>query len=672
VIDLFMSTEGEGRPDCLTYAPLCLDLLAPQLYAEGFTDELGEAMFELHAEDFLETGEVAWQPVSYNPLSGEPFYGFVAIRHVAVSSEEADLALVRVTDTVGLGMLDTAGNSHTGGAIWFDYDNDLWTDLLVTNGGGAQNMLFRNDGDGTFTRIMGAIDKPRIGLEPAGAIYADVDVDGDHDVFIPVDNAMLMDSSLPQPREGGPNLLYLNDAGVFVESGAISGLVDPRGWRTSAAAFADYDADGCIDVFLGNWAMAVLPANDNYSRLMHGNCDGTFDDVTALTGVDGEGRDALTALWWDANLDGFPDLYVGNVSDKLALPDFDPTSSLYYNLGGVSFEDQIPLLQPWLALDSWAAMGADVADIDLDGDWDLYVTDVFDIGIAPRGNALYLGSAEGTLSANRCREHEVCGGYNAWPTGFADFNRDTWPDLWVGAALPGGTSLLYVNKGDGTFEHHEQPELLFETMRGGSLADYDGDGDVDVFTWMHGGGSELFRNDPVDTHHWLEIKLEGNAGSSWDAIGATVYVTAGGVTQMRRVSGGDSAHSQSDAILHFGLGDEEMVELVEVVWPVGTVQVFTDVVVDDIVRISELDGILTEALPTVVATYNAATDVLFVEARSTYVGRTDLTVEGFGPLQYSAVSHAHSRSFFGVTTKPDDVTVTSARGAARTKTVTLL
>jgi hypothetical protein len=668
-VELYVGFGGEGPTDCTSFAPRCLDLLTPELYATGVADAAGQVTLPLDADDFPQSGEIAWQAIAIDPTTLEESPSSVALRHVMVPVADADLALVPVAAEVGIGELETTGNTHTGGVVWFDYNNDLWPDLFVVNGGGFENLLFRNDGDGTFTRMRGVLDKTDVTLEPATAKVADVDDDDDLDVLVVVDNPAVMDSSEPNVYEGGPNLLYINQGdGTFVESGAASGLVDPRGWRNSNGAFADYDLDGCIDVVLGNWAMGMLPAGDNFSRLMNGNCDGTFDDVTATSGTDGSGRDTLVTFWWDANGDRFPDLYMGNVSDRLLPPDYDPTANFYYNQGGVHFEDRVPSLEPWLGLDAWAAMGSDVGDIDLDGDWDLYVTDVFGLGAVPHGNVLYLGNGDGTLSVNLCSEHDVCGGYNSWPSTFADFNRDMWPDLWVGAAGGGEPSLVFVNKGDGTFEHHEQDSFNSEfSRRGGTTADYDGDGDVDVFVWTLDGPSELFNNDPVDTHHWLEVKLYGTI-SSWDAIGATVYVTAGGVRQMRRVSGGDSAHSQMDSILHFGLGDNDTIDLVEVEWPTGTLQSFSNVAADDLIRIDETEGLLTEEI-TAVARYDAPNDALYVSASSTWGGRSELGASGFGPLQYSARRRTFNAKYTGIATAPATIDVHTRRGAATTVTV---
>jgi len=671
-IDLYMSREGSGPQDCVTFAPTCIDLVNGELYATATASTQGLAKFRLDMDDFPETGEISWQPVASNPATGAIVTGFPAVRNVAIQLSDAEVAMVAVTDEVGIGPLWTEGNTHTGGAAWVDYNDDLWADLLVVNGGGVQNALFRNDGDGTFTQIFGQLEKPDIGLEPAAVKYADIDDDGDIDVFLPVDNALRMQSTEPQPYEGGPNLLFVNQGdGTFVESAATSGLLDPRGWRNSDAAFADYDLDGCIDVFVGNWAMSVLPAGDNFSRLMHGNCDGTFDEVTDTTHTDGSGRDTLVTFWWDANADLLPELYVGNASHKLDLPDYDPTDNFYYNLGASVFEDQVPVIQPYLGLDAWAAMGADVADVDLDGDWDLYVTDSYMVGFEPNGNPLYLGSPDGTLTANVCSEHEACSGYNAWPANFADFNRDTWPDLWIGSSNSYDLSLIYINKGDGTFEHHEQALFGNVTGRGGSIADYDGDGDVDILFWAHEGFTQLYRNDPVDTNHWIEIRLYGGA-SSWDAIGATVFVTVGGVRQMRRVSGGDSAHSQMESILHFGLGDADMVDLLEVAWPSGKVQTFHDIPADGLLRIQESRGILRERLNIAVAEYDGTADTLAVECHSTYGGRTTLTADTFGTLTYDAESLLHSAVFTGVATNPGSITITSERGTSKTVTVVVL
>ncbi len=559
-----------------------------------------------------------------------------------------------------LGTVYTRGNTHTGGCAWVDYNGDLLPDLFVTNGFTLDHFLFRNEGDGTFEDVSHLVPKPSLGLEDAGVKFADIENDGDTDILVTVDNPFPLNPFLPQLPNGGPNLLYVNQGdGTFAEGALAAGVVDPLGRRNIAAGFADYDLDGFVDLYLAHWTLvdSQLGVNDDFDRLLHNNGDGTFADVTAATGVDGGGLDALCVLWFDADMDLYPDLYVGNVAYTYCPPFFDNRDRFYQNNAGV-FSDAGPS-SPGVGDDAWAAMGLDVGDIDNDGDWDLYVTDIVDSHNAPLINALYRGNPDGTFADNSA-DVSLVQADRSWPCNFADFDRNGWVDLWVGSGDPLQQDFMFVNRGDGTFSAAELAAFEGHEAKGGSIADYDGDGDVDIFVWGYDQVSELLRNDSTDTHRWLEVKLMG-VTSNADAIGAVARVTAGGMTQMRRVTGGDSAHSQSDLIMHFGVGDETTLDL-DIQWPSGIQQSFPGVAVGQLVVINEIGGLLDEQLTEGSFSYDPLQRLLHVSARSNYGGRTALSVEGLGELRYSA-ARTRFEATFEVLERPASVSVRSERGA---------
>ena len=565
-----------------------------------------------------------------------------------------------VQNQVGIGSLVGQGNTHTGGLAWVDYNGDYLADLFVSQGSGAQHSLFRNEGDGTFTDVSFLVPKPDLEIEDAGVTYADIDNDGDYDILVTVDSKEIVDPSAFNDHDGGPNCLYINQGdGTFVEGALGSGLLDPRGWRNTAAAWADYDRDGWIDVYLTTWAPNSGPYV-KHDRLMHNNGDGTFTDMSAAAGnVTGYGRDGLAISWIDLNNDFYPELYVGNVAIQHLPPNLICDDAIYLNQGDGTFFEGAPA--EGTGHDTCADMGMDIADIDNDGDWDLYITDVFDPPPAPFGNPLYLGNAAGTLSYNAAGVAGVTAG-NSWPCNFADFDRDGFADLWVGALEPDERSWLYVNLRNRRFKR--VPIAAFKAAtrnRGGSIADYDGDGDMDLAEWNFAGAMNLFRNDSLDTHRWLEFKLLGQV-SNRAAIGAVVRVTVNTVTQMRRVSGGDSAHSQQDSVVHFGMRRAPRAD-VEVAWPSGIVQTFEDVDTNQFVIIDEQAGILTESLKSSSVRHDAQAGVLDVRVQSNYGGRTQIEVEGFGSLEYDAASLGfHGRFPVAAADLPASVNLLSSRG----------
>ena len=421
------------------------------------------------------------------------------------------------------GLWTRSATDHAGGVAWIDYNGDHWSDLFIINGFGLPHWLFRNNGDGTFSDVTALIPKTNLLLEEASANFADFDGDGDLDLFVPVD--------APTPVSilgGGPNTLYINNgAAGFSEEALPRGLVDAQGRRNISSGLADFDRDGDIDVYCGVWARLLFPL--------------TFDDVLYVNDGSGHfsplvgsrswgyGRNALAMLWFDANDDRWPDVYVGNVgefSNGYVIPEnFD----VFYTNDGdlLSFTDATP---PNVGNDASAAMGMDVGDVDNDGDWDLYITDNPIEPQAPLGNVLYLGDGAGGLIDNTCDLAGVCSLNNSWPCNFADFDRDGWTDLWVGTTHLADPDHLFINQGDGTFVDTVQPAFQGNSSRGGSIADYDGDGRVDVAIWRSGQNLVLARNESVGANHWLEVKLTGTT-SSTDAIGATLRLTSSGITQ---------------------------------------------------------------------------------------------------------------------------------------------
>ncbi len=677
-VQLYVSRGGEGPGPCTLPGGICPQIREPlELFASATTNDEGTARFPIAGDAFDEVGPIAWQALVADPdLEGVVALTEVLVRHVGYGGDDVKVKLEEVTRRAGLDRTMTSGNTHTGGVAFVDLNNDHWPDLYISNGEGFFNYLYRNNGDGTFTFLEDGVPKPYGTIECAGVKAADLENDGDIDLIVPVDNPEVMISFVPQPAEGGPNLLYLNRGdGTFepdpIEQARDAGLADPRQVRNSSAAVADYDLDGCIDVYLTHWAMAAEPGGTNFDRLLKGRCDGTFEDVTQELGVDGKGRDGLVGFWWDHDFDRYPELYVGNNSDKDDGPVLDPSDVFYRNRGG-TFEEWT---EDPIGYDAWAAMGVDVGDIDADGDWDMYITDVWMLPPEPKGNALYLGTGDGRFTENRCHEAGLCFGYNSWPTNFEDFDNDGWVDVWVGSSLPRKPDMLFLNRADGTgrFVTHRQEGFLGHIARAGTTADYDGDGDMDIFLFDEGSASSLWNNryingdDPDLTgKHWVALKLVG-VQSNRAAIGALVRTEVGGVKMMRRVTGGDSAHSHRDLTLHFGLGDAEELDQIEILWPQppdrSPPEIVTGLTADRLWIIDEGSGIRPHAFVDPQATWEDG--VLTVRTASNYGGRPDIEVVGHGPLAYRADEVRYEATFDELAVAPSEVVLRTPYGPDR-------
>ncbi len=501
-------------------------------------------------------------------------------------------------------IIETTGN----GAAFFDYDEDGDQDLFIVNGtrldqdeaSRPSNTLYRNNGDGTFVDVTAASGLEQYGWGQ-GASVSDIDNDGDLDLFI---------------TYYGPNRLYRNNGdGTFTEISKAAGLDHPA-WGVGAA-FADYDRDGVSDLFVANYVdfdpadtpepgeapncffMGIvvhcgpkgLPLPKHL--LYHGRGDGTFEDVSGVSGVAVDPRYGLGAVWGDYDNDGDVDLYVTN--------DVTP-NNLYENEGNGRFTDIALIAGVAYNEDgrAQAGMGVDFGDFDNDGWLDLHVTN-----FSHDHNALYRNTGEGYFTdvSFTSGVGEASFYFLGWGSGFEDFDRDGWLDIFIanGHVYPevntqpteshfAQRDLLFRNLGDGRFREmgmESGPALSSVRVgRGAAFGDYDNDGDVDIAVVNMNDPLSLLRNESAPHHHWLGLRLIGRQ-SARDALGSRVTVTAGELLQIREVKSGSSYLSQNDLRILFGLGTIDKIDRVEIRWPSGQEQVLDDVSLNQYIRVIE-------------------------------------------------------------------------------------
>ncbi len=529
---------------------------------------------------------------------------------------QAQIQFTDVTAAAGVsGDQYRSPTGHSLGVNWIDFDNDGWPDLFAVGGAADRPPhLFHNQGDGTFVRA-DALLPALPAVEMSGSRFADVDGDGDDDIFIYTDNPDFHTNSDNLP-DGPANILlrnrWIENGGkllegepLFEDVTAACGLEDlapePFGelpaYRSKTAGFVDYDRDGCIDLYVGHLVMNSGGSEVNKDRLYRNPCDGKgglplFEDVTAASGVN-DGSDPITfrgALAFGAfHLDGdlWPDLYVVNAAGSDPQPYINDL--IYRNDGDGTFTE-VTGRMTGIGDDSQAGMGIDVADVDLDGDWDVYLSDLLDTtrDEEPLGNVFYLNNGDGTFADNSAPASGI-EGHNSWGVNFFDVDLDGREDLYVSTISSAMTELLYVNNGGDpvTFTNVALAAgLVTGNSRGSAVADYDRDGDLDLAVVDQAGPLWLYRNDSVVSGHWLELKLKGTV-SNRDAIGAVVEATAGGVLRMRQIKGGSSAHSQDDLVVHFGLGDATIVDEIRVRWPSGLETTLENVAADQFLTVVE-------------------------------------------------------------------------------------
>ena len=437
------------------------------------------------------------------------------------------------------------------------------------------NHLYRNDGNGKFTDVT---DQAGVAANIYGmaAIAADYDNDGREDLFV---------------TGYGRAILYHNKGdGTFEDVTAKAGI-NVDGWSISSA-WLDYDRDGCVDLFVGRYVKfdpkyRAYYAADNYpgpldyegttNRLYHNNCDGTFTDVTEKSGIGSVIGRTMGVTAADFDGDGYPDIYVAN----------DRTENfLFHNKKDGTFEE--------IAVDagvaygqngeSTSAMGPVFADIDGDGQLDLWVTDAkYNRLMRNMGNKQFedIGAASGISP--------ITAQYVSWGTGIYDFDNDGLLDI---LTFHGGLIHLipeehsvYRGLGNAKFaDVSRQAGPVFDVKtvaRGACFGDYDNDGKVDAFLVNLGAQGTLFHNVSTNTGHWITIQLKGTK-SNRDGIGARLELTAGGKKQIAERVAGSGYLSQDDGRMHFGLGAATKVDKLTVKWPSGREQVLENLTVDRI------------------------------------------------------------------------------------------
>jgi len=417
-----------------------------------------------------------------------------------------------------------ADTEDSRGLAWGDADADGDPDLYILNTGvGGWNRFFRNDA-GIF---VDATSGPEGAFDGQGVSWGDFDNDGDLDLYV--------------ARFHAGNKLFLNlGTGTFLDT-TTAPLDDAAAGR--GTVWGDYDRDGKLDLYLFN--------QDTANRLFRNEGDASFSDVTAgPLGDTGGGR---SVAWADFDNDGDLDLFVATNASKLLRND-----------GEAGFVDVTsgPLVTIAKAL-AWG-------DYDNDEDLDLYVTN--------------LGSTTGKLFRN-----DGGGNFTDVTTGplvgmdgmsaaWGDYDNDADLDLYVGNTT-GQPNQLFRNDGGGTFiDVTSSPLDDAGYAFGVAWADYDEDGDLDIGVANLGGSNRLFRNNQTTGNHWLHIDLRGTVSNAC-AIGARVRLVAGGVTQIREVSGG-RGNAQNSLTVGFGLGAAATVDTIEVLWPSGIVQDTTLATVD--------------------------------------------------------------------------------------------
>ena len=493
-------------------------------------------------------------------------------------------------------------STGTGVAI-FDFNGDGANDVFIANGPPSHSELYRNDGAGHFTEVGREAGLTRVGWAQA-ACAADIDNDGHPDLFV---------------TYYGHNSLYRNlGNGKFEDITERAGLpVTGTRWG-SGCALIDYDRDGLLDIFVANYVdldlahvpkpgsakscewkgLAVwcgphgLPAGHN--ALYHNNGDGTFTDVSAKAGILAAGSCyGLGAVAADFDNDGWPDIYVA----------CDQTPSLLYvNRHDGTFQERGDAAGVAYNADGQLQAGMGIAIADYNGNGFLDIAKTNFSGDRP---SLYKNE-DGSFFED---VSEMAGiGRNqllGWGVAFLDVDEDGWPDLVManGHVYPeidrspiGETfrqkTLLYRNLGNGRFSDITESAgpgfAQRRPSRGLAIGDLDGDGRPEIVIVNMNDKPTLLKN-TGPRKNALAIKLIGTH-SNRSAIGARCTIEAGGRKRLADVVSGGSYFSQNSLTLYFGLGNAERVDRIEVRWPAGETQTWSNVAANRTVELTEGSG----------------------------------------------------------------------------------
>ncbi len=553
-------------------------------------------------------GQMASRGVKARPrakASGLPFSSFIDIAPQA--------GLTAPTIYGGIDRNTYIPEAMGCGAAFLDYDNDGWLDILLLTGSrwkdvpaGATNRLYKNNRDGTFTDVTEKAGLGRSGWF-FGVTVGDYNNDGLEDIFI-----------TGWPR----NFLYRNNGdGTFADVTREAGLLHEGDRWGAGCTWMDFDRDGHLDLFVSNYLKfdphrvpaAGTDPNCNFKGiqincgprglppethcLYKNNGNGTFTDISVASGIaKPAGSYGLTVVAADFDDDGWPEIYVA----------CDSTPSLYFKYDRKGRFNEIGMALG-VALNEdgqeQAGMGLGVGDFNLDGKLDIVKTH-----FTQDTPALYLnrgkqGFDDVTIGSGLGVETR----YVSWGAVIQDFDNDGDPDLlWVtGSVYPEvervlpefahrTPRVLFRNLGGGKFEQllEEGGPGIAEAhcSRGCVYGDFDNDGDIDLLIVNLNEPPSLLRNDLKGDHRWIKVKLVG-VKSNRSAIGANVLARYGDKVQGQQVIAQSSYLSSHDRRLHFGLGSSKTADL-EIRWPSGIQQNFRGVASNQLVTISETDGIV--------------------------------------------------------------------------------
>jgi hypothetical protein len=513
-----------------------------------------------------------------------------------------DYYFQEIAQEIGLDFVHSIGEeelkniiqSDGGGAAFLDYDQDGFLDIYACSGTWIENFiktekpddmpgnhLYRNLGNGIFEDVTkkAGVGGPWYSM---GVSTADINNDGYPDIYL---------------SNYGPNVLLRNNGNGSFSDITSRANVAGENECSIGATWLDYDNDGFLDVYVGNflefdpdykyyYAPDGFPGPLAYDSqkdiLFHNKGDGTFEDVTDKMGiVDIDGR-AMGVGSADYDDDGWVDIYVAN----------DHTLNyLWHNEAGKKFVDRGTMSGTAFsqAGEATVSMSVDYADFNDDGLIDMFVSDDTYCSLYENlGNGIF---ADRGVSSNISM---AAAQFVGWSSSFIDYDNDGDVDIFKtnGALkhLYGQEDQLFQNEGDGKFRDislelgdYFNRELV---GRGACIGDYDNDGDLDIFIVNLNDHCSFLRNNKGNLNNWILIKLTGTS-SNRDGIGARIKITYEGKTQIAQKKSTTGYLSHNDPRIHFGLGKAEKIERIDIIWPSGKTQTLENIDINQVLDVKE-------------------------------------------------------------------------------------
>jgi FG-GAP-like repeat/ASPIC and UnbV/Secretion system C-terminal sorting domain/FG-GAP repeat len=447
-----------------------------------------------------------------------------------------------------------------GGVAFGDYNNDGYPDMVIASYNRFK--VYKNNGDGTFTNATASSGINFTGLSLKSAVFGDYNNDGWRDIYL--------------TSWYSQNRLYKNNGdGSFTDVTAVAGVGVPFTYQSTCAAWGDYNKDGLLDLYVGNYGN-IEGMGDQPNILFKNNGNGTFTDVTSLAGVaDSIGKKPLGITIFDYDLDGWQDIYIN--MDK------EQRSTMFHNNGNGTFTDVSVASGTNCHLD---AMGTSIADYNHDGLLDIYVSN------GPPGNILYKNNGNGTFT-DVTLQTGTSVNKECWGNNFIDYNNDGWLDIFATAAHGiDRCDVLLRNNGGVNFTNLgfnigvKDSAFSFGTAK----ADINNDGYPDFCVTVTDSNAHFYKNSG-GTNNWIKLKCRGVI-SNRDAIGTIVTAYYNGVLNRQVILGGNSYLSEDDVVLIFGLGTASAADSLTIKWTNGMVERATNLNANALYHAVEGSGII--------------------------------------------------------------------------------